>query len=120
MHEFPEYPHWLQPEDLDYLVSQFELSGKRGPFNRYRAQTIDWHESEHLDGAMIEQPAFFITGDLDPVSQFIPLEVRITDLVAANYRNLLIAEELDNVGHWTAEEAPDQVNHYLLDFLNRL
>jgi pimeloyl-ACP methyl ester carboxylesterase len=120
MHEFAEYPHWLQPEDLDYLVSQFELSGKRGPFNRYRAQTIDWHESAHLDGAMIEQPAFFITGDLDPVSQFVPLEARITDVVKANYRNLLIAEELDNVGHWTAEEAPERVNHHLLSFLGRL
>lgn len=120
MHQFADYPHWLQPEDLDYLVSQFELSGKRGPFNRYRAQTLDWHESAHLDGAIVEQPAFFITGDLDPVSQFVPMETRITDLIAGNYRKLLIAEELDHVGHWTAEEAPDQVNHHILNFLNRL
>jgi pimeloyl-ACP methyl ester carboxylesterase len=32
----------------------------------------------------------------------------------------MIAEELPNVGHWTAEEAPDEVNRLLVEFLERI
>jgi len=38
---FETFPDWFSQTDLDYLVTQFELSGKRGPFNRYRAQNLD-------------------------------------------------------------------------------
>ena len=73
MTHFDTFPNWFSQTDLDYLVSQFKLSGKRGPYNRYRAQNLDWHELAHLDGATIQQPAFFITGEFDPVSKFVPL-----------------------------------------------
>ena len=117
---FETFPDWFSQTDLDYLVSQFQLSGKRGPYNRYRAQNLDWHELAHLDGAKIQQPAFFISGELDPVSRFVPLSTSFLEHVKKNYENLLIAKELANVGHWTAEEAPDEVNRILLDFLSQI
>jgi pimeloyl-ACP methyl ester carboxylesterase len=40
--------------------------------------------------------------------------------VKKNYENLLIAKELPNVGHWTAEEAPVEVNRLLLDFMSKI
>ena len=120
MTRFDSFPNWFSQDDLDYLTSQFELSGKRGPYNRYRAQNLDWHELAHLDGARIQQPAFFITGELDPVSSFVPLSTSFIDHVRKNYDNLLMAQELPNVGHWTAEEAPEAVNEALLAFLQQV
>lgn len=117
MTHFETFPDWFSQTDLDYLVSQFQLSGKRGPYNRYRAQNLDWEELAHLNGAKISQPAFFITGELDPVSSFVPLSTSFIEHVKKNYENLLIAKELPNVGHWTAEEAPRDVNETILAFL---
>ena len=78
------------------------------------------HELAHLERALIEQPAFFITGELDLVSQFVPLSTSFIDHIKHNYRNLIMAEELPNVGHWTAEEAPEAVNRIILQFLSTI
>ena len=120
MEMFEDFPNWFTKEDLDYFVSQFEISGLRGPFNRYRAQNIDWHEIPELEGKILEQPAFFITGTLDPVNFFVPSDQSLTDRIKPNYKNLLFAEELEGIGHWTQQEAPEEVNALILDFLSKV
>ena len=120
MEMFEDFPNWFTKEDLDYFVSQFEISGLRGPLNRYRAQNIDWHEIPELEGKILEQPAFFITGTLDPVNFFVPSDQSLTDRIKPNYKNLLFAEELEGIGHWTQQEAPEEVNSFIIDFLNRV
>lgn len=120
MTRFDSFPDWFSQTDLNYLVSQFKQSGKRGPYNRYRAQNLDWHELAHLDGAKIQQPAFFITGALDPVSSFVPLSTSFVENARKNYENLIVEAELPDVGHWTAEEAPLQVNELILSFLSQV
>ena len=119
MVEFEDFPSWLSEEDLDYYTSQFEISGMRGPMNRYRAQNIDWHELPELD-TKLKQPAFFITGSLDPVNFFIQGENKLIDRVEKNYENLLISKELENIGHWTQQEAPLEVSKIILDFLDKV
>tara|TARA_Y100000590_G_scaffold363383_1_gene421031 strand:- start:6533 stop:7516 length:984 start_codon:yes stop_codon:yes gene_type:complete len=119
MEDFKKLPDWLSQEDIDYFVSQFEISGMRGPLNRYRAQNIDWEELSHLP-EKISQPAFFITGTLDPVNFFVPSEQSLMERIGSNYENLLIAEELEGIGHWTQQESPDEVNQLILSFLNNL
>jgi pimeloyl-ACP methyl ester carboxylesterase len=119
MEEFEELPDWLTQADIDYFVSQFEISGLRGPLNRYRAQNIDWTELESLPKT-ISQPAFFITGTLDPVNFFVPSEQSLIERIGSNYDNLLLAEELDGIGHWTQQEAPEEVNNLILSFLEKL
>ena len=120
MEVFEDFPDWFSKEDLDYFVSQFEISGLRGPFNRYRAQNIDWHEIPELEGKILEQPAFFVTGTLDPVNFFVPSDQSLTDRIKPNYKTLLFAEELEGIGHWTQQEAPEEVNSFILDFLKRV
>ena len=120
MEVFEDFPNWFVKEDLDYFVSQFEISGLRGPFNRYRAQNIDWHELSELEGAVLQQPAFFITGTLDPVNFFIPSSEPLIERIGKNYKNLLFAEELEGIGHWTQQEAPEEVNLALLRFLEEV
>ena len=119
MEDFDDLPDWLSQHDIDYFVSQFEISGMRGPLNRYRAQNIDWNELSHLPKT-ISQPAFFITGTLDPVNFFVPSEQSLIDRIGSNYDNLLVAEELEGIGHWTQQEAPEKVNKIILDFLRKL
>ena len=119
MEDFDKLPEWLSQKDIDYFVSQFEISGMRGPLNRYRAQNIDWDELSDLPKA-ISQPAFFITGTLDPVNFFVPSEQSLMERIGSNYDNLLVAEELEGIGHWTQQEAPEEVNQLLLSFLNKL
>jgi len=120
MEMFEDFPDWFSKEDLDYFVSQFEISGLRGPFNRYRAQNIDWHEIPELEGKKLKQPAFFVTGTLDPVNFFVPSDQTLIDRVGPNYKDLLFAEELEGIGHWTQQEAPEEVNNFILNFLEKV
>ena len=119
MEVFDDFPSWFTPNDLDYFVSQFEISGLRGPFNRYRAQNIDWNELPELD-KKLTQPAFFITGTLDPVNFFISSKEPLIDRIKTNYENLLFVEELEGIGHWTQQEAPNEVNKLILKFLKEV
>lgn len=119
MEVFDDFPSWFTPTDLDYFVSQFEISGLRGPFNRYRAQNIDWNELPELD-KKLAQPAFFITGTLDPVNFFISSKEPLIDRIKTNYENLLFVEELEGIGHWTQQEAPNEVNKLILKFLKEV
>ena len=89
------------------------------PLNRYRAQNIDWEELPELD-KKLKQPAFFITGTLDPVNFFIRSEEPLIDRINTNYENLIFAEELEGIGHWTQQEAPEEVNKLILRFLKQV
>ena len=120
MEVFDTFPDWFTQEDLSYFIGQFEMSGLRGPFNRYRAQNIDWQEYPDEFGPKLKQPAFFITGDLDPVNFFVPTTEDLTTRISPNYENLLFAEEISGVGHWTQQEAPEKVNELILKFLKEV
>ena len=116
MYEPKTYPDWLTPDDLAYLVGQFENSGLRGPLNRYRAQNIDWYQLPQLSQPL-EQPACFITGALDPVNAFLFHGAPTRTQIEKHYHNLVLFELLEDVGHWTQQEAPAAVNTLLLKFL---
>ena len=116
MYEPETYPDWLTPDDLAYLVGQFENSGLRGPFNRYRAQNIDWYQLPQLSQPL-EQPACFITGVLDPVNAFLFHGTPTRARIEKHYHDLVLFELLEDVGHWTQQEAPTAVNALLLKFL---
>ena len=116
MYEPETYPDWLTPDDLAYLVGQFENSGLRGPLNRYRAQNIDWYQLPLLSQPL-EQPACFITGALDPVNAFLFHGTPTRARIEKHYHDLVLFELLEDVGHWTQQEAPTAVNALLLKFL---
>lgn len=109
-------PAWFTEADLAVYVEAFCAGGWRGPFNRYRAQTLDFEARGDLLNKRITQPAVFIGGSLDPVRAFIPG----ADLYAAagagcdDFRGTTI---VDGAGHWIQQEAPDAVNAALADFL---
>jgi hypothetical protein len=66
----PSLPKWLTAEDLDYYVSQYELTGFRGPINWHRNIDRNVEITPQLEDVKIEQAAFFIAGKKDLVLSF--------------------------------------------------
>ena len=117
----PDYPmplSWLTDDDFAYYVSQFELSGFRGPINRYRNFRRDKDFLNAQGDHILRLPTLFLTGDKDRVSTMYPsgplasMQPFVTDL--------RVAGVIDNCGHWTQQEQPEQVNNHLLEWLKTL
>ena len=110
-----EPPPWLSEQELDVYVEAFERTGFTGGLNWYRNIDRNWELSEQFADRRIEQPAMFLTGELDPVRNFMPAEAMngwVTDLRAE-----IVVE---GAGHWVQQQAPEAVNAALLDFLRGL
>jgi pimeloyl-ACP methyl ester carboxylesterase len=99
------------PED-QALIDSLKRNGWTGPLNWYRNFDRNWELLAPYDGRTVDQPSLYIGGEQDPVLQFMPpsiMDGHVTDLRGADV--------LPGVTHWIQEEAPDQVNRRLLDFL---
>jgi pimeloyl-ACP methyl ester carboxylesterase len=107
----PVMPAWLTPADLDVYVDAFERSTFTGGLNWYRNSDRNWELSADWQRP-IDQPALFIGGDRDPVLRFAPL-----DNMAEVVPGLRGTHLLPGIGHWTQQEAPDDCNRLILEFL---
>lgn len=107
-------PSWLSAEDLDVFTDQFRASGFRGPLNWYRNLDRNWAITPFLQGARISQPTIYIAGSADGVPQMLPDDVAAMESRIPNLKGKHI---LDGIGHWTQQEAPEEVNRLLLRFL---
>ncbi len=112
-------PAWLNVEDLDYYVAQFEASGFRGPINRYRNWHRDFALLSPLAGQQIQQPAAFIAGTLEPVLNFVP-GVDLVATMREKLADLRVVEMIDGAGHWVQQECADEVNTALIEFLREV
>lgn len=112
-------PAWLNVEDLDYYVAQFEASGFRGPINRYRNWHRDFALLSPLAGQQIQQPAAFIAGTLEPVLNFVP-GVDLVATMREKLADLRMVEMIDGAGHWVQQECADEVNTALIEFLREV
>jgi pimeloyl-ACP methyl ester carboxylesterase len=104
-------PEWLSEEELDVYVAAFERTGFTGGLNWYRNIDRNWELTAPFGDARIEQPALFLTGELDPVRTFMPAEAMngwVTDL-----RKSVV---VPGAGHWVQQQAPEAVNEALLEF----
>lgn len=111
-----ELPAWFLQQDLDFYTNEFSKHGLRGPLSWYRNLDATWEMTERLTDKKIEQPVLFIAGEQDGVirdrSALERMETNLVDL-----RNILL---LDNCGHWTQQECPDEVNKAMIEFLRRV
>jgi pimeloyl-ACP methyl ester carboxylesterase len=99
------------PED-QALIDSLKRNGWTGPLNWYRNFDRNWELLAPYDGRTVDQPSLYIGGEKDPVLRFMPpsiMDGHVTDLRGADV--------LPGVTHWMQEEAPDEVNRRLLDFL---
>jgi pimeloyl-ACP methyl ester carboxylesterase len=111
-------PDWVQQQDLDYVVAQFEASGFRGGVNYYRNLQRNWEITENLD-PVVKVPTLFVAGEKDMViahATHEQLQAAMSRVVPDLYKVLLFP----NIGHWVQQEAPDETNAAMLEFLQQL
>ncbi len=111
----PRRPPWLSAQELDVYVEAFERTGFTGGLNWYRNIDRNWELTASVAERRVEQPALFLTGELDPVRSFMPAEAMrgwVTDL-----REEIV---VPGAGHWVQQQEPEAVNAALLGFLGGL
>jgi pimeloyl-ACP methyl ester carboxylesterase len=110
----PPLPRHLSEEELAVYVEAFRRTGFRGGLAYYRNLDRNWKRTAPFDERRIEQPALFLTGERDPVREFMPAEAMegwVTDLRT---------HVVPGAGHWVNQEAPEAVNDALLEWLGGL
>jgi pimeloyl-ACP methyl ester carboxylesterase len=108
-------PPWLDAHDLGVYVRAFERTGFAGGLSYYRNIDRNWSLTAPLDGQRVLQPALFMTGSRDLVS-----EVMSTEGLAEWVPGLRSFSVVEGAGHWLQQERPELVNRELLAFLGSL
>jgi len=111
-----ELPPWLTQSDLDAFVRSFTISGFRGGLNYYRNLDRNWALQGALDGKNVDVPALFLVGERD-TGLAIPGMDRIIEAMPDIVPRLRAIKMLPGAGHWLQQEAPQEVNKVLVDFL---
>lgn len=111
-----DLPDWITEEDIEYFAGEFEGAGFRGGLNWYRNIDRNWALGAPYEGAKILQPALFVTGEFDvvPYNDFARAAM---EAVVPNLREPIV---LPGIGHWTQQEAPNEVSSAMIEFLNSL
>jgi pimeloyl-ACP methyl ester carboxylesterase len=109
-------PDWLTEADLDFYTAEFTRSTLRGPLNYYRNHDLTWELTKGAPTKIL-QPAMFVAGERDGV---IMMAAEALKKLPENVPNLLINELIPGIGHWTQQEAPDEVNDAMLRFLAKV
>lgn len=105
---------WLTRHDLDVYSRAFKHSGFQGALNWYRNIDRNWELTAAFQALKIRQPAWFITGEQDPIYPWVKPWVAALPQTVPGHRGTTI---IPGAGHWVQQEASDQVNETLLRFL---
>jgi pimeloyl-ACP methyl ester carboxylesterase len=103
---------FLNPAEFEVFVQSFTRTGFTGGINWYRNITRNWERSSDLPDR-VEAPSLMIMAEKDavlPPSSADGMGGFISDL-----EKVLVLGS----GHWTQQEAPEQVNRILIDWLDR-
>lgn len=98
--------------DFQYYLDGFKQAGFRGGINWYRNFTRNWQMSEG-DEQKITHPSLMICAADDRV-----LPPSMADGMPA-YVDDLETHIIDNCGHWTQNEQPEQLAHLMQDWVLR-
>jgi pimeloyl-ACP methyl ester carboxylesterase len=112
---YPEtMPAWFTDADVDFYAGEFERSGFGGPLSFYHNIDNDWHDLADQEGKPLTPPALFIGGQYDVGTTWGAEALERAHEVMPNYRG---THMIADVGHWIQQEAPEETNRLLLDFL---
>jgi pimeloyl-ACP methyl ester carboxylesterase len=95
------------------FVDAFSSSGFTGPINWYRNWTQNWATTANVDQT-VRVPTLFIGADNDVIISLPQIEA-----MKPHVEELDI-HMLENCGHWSQQEQPDEVNALILNWLSRL
>lgn len=111
MQENAHNPGAITDADLAVFIEAFSAGGFRGPINLYRNFQRNWETTEELMGKPVTQPTLMITAENDRILK--PEMVQGMERYVPNLR----IHNIQNCGHWTQQEQPDEVNRVIIDFL---
>lgn len=112
-------PAWLTPSDLDVFIQGYQTSGFRGGLNYYRNLDRNWALQAALDGKKVDVPALYLVGERD-TGLAIPGMDQIIDAMPGLVPRLRTTAIIPGAGHWLQQEAAQEVNDALIDFLRGL
>jgi len=104
----------LTVEDLAVFVDAFRRTGFRGGLNWYRNDRANWEWGETTKTVRIRCPALMVTAGRDPV-----LRPSLADEMEAVIPQLQRGR-IEDCGHWTQQERPEELNRILRDWLRGL
>jgi microsomal epoxide hydrolase/non-specific protein-tyrosine kinase len=102
----------MSDQDMQVYVDAYKNSGFHGGHNLYRNTTENWRFGQTITPT-IEQPSLMISAAQD---LFLPPAATnpMVDMVADLERHTI-----EDCGHWTMWEKPDELNALILDWLSR-
>lgn len=113
-----QLPEWLTEDDLNYYVEEFTEAGFHGGINYYRNIDRNWELMTPYANTNIDIPVLFIAGDKDMVIGKATRE-QLFDSMKSRVPNLQDVVLLPEIGHWVQQEAAEEVNELMLQFLKR-
>lgn len=112
-----QFPACLHPAAIDCDAGEFSRQGVTAPLDHYRAGDRTWELTTFLDRLVLQQPALFVGGAVDPaLERFLPHY----DAMESHLPQLRSEMLLDGLGHSAMEERPELVTGLLLAFLASL
>jgi pimeloyl-ACP methyl ester carboxylesterase len=112
-------PVWLGEEDLNYFVAEFSRAGFEGGLNYYRNIDLNWELMAHYAEQDITLPTLFIAGEKDMVIGGATREA-LRQSMSKRIPNLRDVVLFPGVGHWVQQEAAEETNRVMLEFLTSL
>lgn len=112
-----ELPSWLTEADVAFYVGELRRSGFRGGLNWYRNINLLPSILAPFVGAVIEQPALYLGGELDVIAGNTPDALAALPGAVPGLRRM---ELFPGAGHWLQQERAAAVNDALVAFLREL
>lgn len=107
---------WISEEDVSFYANEFKQSGFRGPLSYYRNMDLTWELTKDSP-RQISQPALFVAGERDGVILMAADALKELD---KHVPDLRVNKLIPKIGHWTQQEAPEEVNKALIEFLEKV
>lgn len=104
----------VSEEELRFYADTFANGGFTGPINWYRNWSQNWHSTADIE-QQIRVPALFIEAGNDLATAAIP---DVAKLMEGHVDDLEI-QRIPDSGHWIQQEYPEEVNRFLIDWLQR-
>jgi len=105
---------FITEQTLKVYGDAFRKGGLTGPINYYRNFDRNWETTADLEGSKITMPALMVCAENDPITT--PQMAEGMESHVSNLTTRLI----NNCGHWTQQEQPDEVNRLIIEFLGDL
>ncbi|KAI4332029.1 hypothetical protein L6164_016970 [Bauhinia variegata] len=115
-----DLPSWLSEEDLAYYVAKYEKTGFTGGLNYYRNMNRNWELTAPWTGAQVTVPVKYIAGELDMLYNSLNFKEYVHGgqfkKDVPNLEEVVIQE---GVGQFNNQEAADDINNHIYNFIKK-